>query len=219
MSAAPVSIDDLQIIDTDSHISEPHDLWSSRAPAGWRDRLPRVEEIDGVQHWVVDRDVDLGRAGAVSVVDRAGNKVRGTEFIEWTKDDAHVASYDMRARLDVLDRFGIHAQVIYPNLAGFGNQNFVKLDLHAQPGFAGRERPFDVVMPGTIIQREEGTQRELGETVIPDGSRQWCDVAEANADAGATVTSVTLGHTPTLSAYLDKLSEFGEEVIARFAAP
>ncbi|MCE2391459.1 MAG: TIGR03619 family F420-dependent LLM class oxidoreductase [Proteobacteria bacterium] len=90
-------------------------------------------------------------------------------------------------------------------------------ELRAQPGFEARDRPFDVVMPGTIIQREEGTQRVLGETVIPEGTREWCDVVEANARGGATVTSVTLGHTPTLSAYLDKLSEFGEEVIGGFS--
>ena len=128
MTAPQTSIDDLRIIDTDSHITEPHDLWSSRAPASWRDRLPRVEEIDGEPHWVVDRDTDLGVAGAVSVVGKDGEKVRSIEFMGWKLEDAHAAAYDMTARLDVLDRFGIHAQVIYPNLAGFGNQNFVELE-------------------------------------------------------------------------------------------
>ena len=128
MTTPQTSIDDLRIIDTDSHITEPHDLWSSRAPASWRDRLPRVEQIEGEPHWVVDRDTDLGKAGAVSVVGKDGEKVRSIEFIDWKLEDAHVASYDMRARLEVLDRFGIHAQVVYPNLAGFGNQNFVELE-------------------------------------------------------------------------------------------
>ena len=40
-------IDDLAIIDVDAHISEPYDLWTSRAPASLRDRLPHVVEKDG----------------------------------------------------------------------------------------------------------------------------------------------------------------------------
>ncbi len=55
------SIRCLKVIDTDSHISEPLDLWSSRAPAGYRDRLPRVVEVDGERHWVVDSDVTSAR--------------------------------------------------------------------------------------------------------------------------------------------------------------
>ena len=43
-------------------------------------------------------------------------------------EDVHVASYDMQARLEVLDRFGIYAQLIYPNVAGFGNERFLKID-------------------------------------------------------------------------------------------
>jgi predicted TIM-barrel fold metal-dependent hydrolase len=128
MTSAATALEELRIIDTDAHISEPHDLWTSRAPASWRDRLPRVEQIDGEGHWVVDRDVDLGRAGPVSVVAKDGAKSRGTEFFDWRHDDVHVASYDMVARLSVLDRFGIYAQIIYPNLAGFGNQKFVSLE-------------------------------------------------------------------------------------------
>ena len=40
------SLDDIQIIDVDAHISETTDLWSSRAPAALKDRLPRIEEHD-----------------------------------------------------------------------------------------------------------------------------------------------------------------------------
>jgi hypothetical protein len=34
--------DRLRIIDTDSHWSEPHDLWTSRAPAAYADRVPQL---------------------------------------------------------------------------------------------------------------------------------------------------------------------------------
>ena len=64
MASATPMLDDIQIVDADAHISEPYDLWSSRAPAAWRDRLPHIQEIEGQKHWVVDRDVVLGPAGA-----------------------------------------------------------------------------------------------------------------------------------------------------------
>ncbi|MFT7650632.1 MAG: hypothetical protein ACI8Y4_005406, partial [Candidatus Poriferisodalaceae bacterium] len=37
-------LDGLSIIDTDTHWSEPYDLWTSRAPAKYRDRVPQMGE-------------------------------------------------------------------------------------------------------------------------------------------------------------------------------
>jgi predicted TIM-barrel fold metal-dependent hydrolase len=122
------SIASLHVIDTDAHITEPVDLWTARAPAAYRERLPRVEEIEDIPHWVVDGDVDLGPVIASSVVARDGTKAQGVEFFAWRHEHVHAASYDMKARIDVLDAHGIHAQIIYPNLAGFGNQNFLKVE-------------------------------------------------------------------------------------------
>jgi predicted TIM-barrel fold metal-dependent hydrolase len=34
----------------------------------------------------------------------------------------------MKARVELLDHFGIYAQLLYPNVAGFGNQNFMKIE-------------------------------------------------------------------------------------------
>jgi len=39
--------DDVRIIDADTHLTEPPDLWTARAPAKYADRVPRVEVIDG----------------------------------------------------------------------------------------------------------------------------------------------------------------------------
>ncbi len=122
------AIEDLAIIDVDAHISEPHDLWTSRAPAAYRDRVPRVGELKGNRCWIVDGDVELATVTPASVVKRDGEKSRGIEFFGWQMEDVHVASYDMQARLEVLDRFGIYAQLIYPNVAGFGNERFLKID-------------------------------------------------------------------------------------------
>ena len=117
----------LFVIDTDTHITEPHDLWTSNAPATYRDRVPTVRTIDGVQMWTVDGTV-LGRASASSVVWRDGSRHRGTEFISWNFDDAHLAAHDVPTRLALMDELGIGAHIIYPNAAGFGGQRFADLD-------------------------------------------------------------------------------------------
>jgi predicted TIM-barrel fold metal-dependent hydrolase len=125
---SPGVFDGLKVIDVDTHISEPHDLWTSHAPASYCDRVPQVKQIDGTEHWVVDGDVDLGPAIPVSVIRRDGQKSDGVEFFGWKLDDVHVASHDMKARVQMMDEIGVHAQVVYPNVAGFGNQNFMKIE-------------------------------------------------------------------------------------------
>jgi predicted TIM-barrel fold metal-dependent hydrolase len=118
---------DVCVIDADTHLTEPHDLWTSRAPAKYRERVPQVVEVDGVPTWTVD-GVTLQRASASSVVHRDGSRCRGAAFISWTFDDAHPAAYDVPTRLAVMDEVGIWAQVVYPNTAGFGGQRFGAVD-------------------------------------------------------------------------------------------
>lgn len=118
----------LSIIDVDSHISEPHDLWTSRAPASLRDRVPRVVRDGDKRAWVVDGNIQLSTSSPSSVIRKDGQKSRGTEFFGWQIEDVHAASYDMRARVELLDRLGIYAQILYPNVAGFGSQNFMKVE-------------------------------------------------------------------------------------------
>jgi predicted TIM-barrel fold metal-dependent hydrolase len=117
------ALNGLRVVDADTHITEPHDLWTSRAPAAYRDRVPRVTEVDGGPKWVVDGAV-LGRASASGVVTRDGERIRGTEFIGWTFDDITPAAYQVEARLELMDRLGVWAHIIYPNTAGFGGQRF-----------------------------------------------------------------------------------------------
>ena len=118
----------LSIIDVDSHITEPHDLWTSRAPLALRDRVPRVVGEGKKRSWVVDTNVALTAAMPSSVIRKDGSKSRGVEFLGWQIEDVHVACYDMKARVEILDRFGLNAQIVYPNVAGFGSQNFMKVE-------------------------------------------------------------------------------------------
>ena len=41
-------LDQVRVVDADTHFTEPHDLWTSRAPASLKDRVPHV--TDGRRH-------------------------------------------------------------------------------------------------------------------------------------------------------------------------
>ena len=64
---------DLRVVDADSHMTEVHDLFTSRAPKGYEHRVPHVEKIDGVDMWVVEGNT-FGRAGSGGTVDHDGKK-------------------------------------------------------------------------------------------------------------------------------------------------
>jgi predicted TIM-barrel fold metal-dependent hydrolase len=113
----------LRIIDADTHYTEPHDLWTSRAPAKWRDRVPHVVEVEGVDSWVVDGIV-LSRAMPSSVIRPDGSKDRSAEFRWWSFDDTHHAAWDLQERIQYMDDQGVWAQIAYPNVAGLGSQRF-----------------------------------------------------------------------------------------------
>ena len=131
MASTAPTVDDslagLKIIDVDSHLSEPADLWTSRAPARYRDLVPRQREINGRTRWIVGDDIDLGGTGASSVVDRDREKMYGVAWMKLPASEVHAASSQPSARAAMLDQLGIHAQVMYPNLAGFGNQAFLRV--------------------------------------------------------------------------------------------
>lgn len=117
----------LKIIDTDTHLSEPADLWTSRAPARYRDEVPRQVELNGRRRWVIGGDIDLGGVGAASVVDPAGEKIYGVGWLKLSVEEVHAASSQIPARLKLMDEVGVYAQIVYPNLAGFGNQAFMRV--------------------------------------------------------------------------------------------
>jgi predicted TIM-barrel fold metal-dependent hydrolase len=117
----------LRVVDADTHLTERHDLWTSRAPKGLQDRMPHVVNIEGQgATWVVEGS-EIGRAGAGGVVDKDDNKGRSFEALyEWEIDRIHDAAYDPVARLAMMDEAGVHAQVIFPNVVGLGGQNIAQ---------------------------------------------------------------------------------------------
>jgi predicted TIM-barrel fold metal-dependent hydrolase len=108
------------LIDADSHVTEPADVWTSRVPARYADAVPRVvRNDDGRDVWLLD-DVVICTVGATSSAGFPGAPAARPRVFE----ELHPGSYDAAARLRYMDEAGIWAQVLYPNVGGFGSQQF-----------------------------------------------------------------------------------------------
>ncbi len=112
------------IIDVDTHVTESPDLWTSRAPARMRDRVPRVEtDKDGRLSWVVGGGGSLIASPGLTATAGVGNMRNPPKTFE----EMHPGAYDAQERLKYMDKMGIWAMVMYPNVGGFGAQQFLKL--------------------------------------------------------------------------------------------
>ena len=105
----------IKIIDCDTHFTEWRTLWTERAPAAMKDRVPVIRTIDGMDHWFIG-DFNVGHIGA-SVIGRDGAKLLG-KLSHPTIDTHHPGSYSVKERLEVMDDYGIWAQICYPNGGG-----------------------------------------------------------------------------------------------------
>ena len=122
-----LTVHGIPVIDIDSHYTEPPDLWTSRAPAKYKDAVPHIVINDeGQQRWQVLDDIDFGPPG-FTVVRDDGQKEYGTISLA-SFDEMSKAATEPKARLKLLDQLGIAQQIVYPNVAGFGSQNFVKIE-------------------------------------------------------------------------------------------
>lgn len=107
------------VIDIDTHLTEPADVWTSRLSRKWGDRVPHVKRVDGTDLWLIGDKV-IGMPGAYSM---AGHDGVPPDFRK-NFDEIPAAMYDAKARLAFMDEEKIYAQVLYPNVGGFGSANF-----------------------------------------------------------------------------------------------
>jgi predicted TIM-barrel fold metal-dependent hydrolase len=122
-------------VDCDAHITEPADVWTDRVSSKWGDLVPHVrfvEDANFPQLWyMAGRGLDVWFIGGEPHMPAWASAAAGwTEPLPTfppTMADALPASYDAKARLAVMDEMGIAAQVLYPNVAGFGAYHFRNL--------------------------------------------------------------------------------------------
>lgn len=160
----------LKIIDADTHLTEPHDLWTRRAPVALRDRVPQVKMYDGKMSWVIDGDKSIGTgAHPSSAILKDGSKVRDLhQFLKLQFADVHLGSSQVKERLAVMDQNGIYAQIVYPNILGFGGQAAAKVDA------ALRLSCVQIYNDAMAEMQQESAQRLFPMALLP-----WWDVRAA----------------------------------------
>ena len=104
------------IVDADSHIVEPADIWTSRVAAKHRDAVPQVgvHPETGHHHWRIGSQWlwpvgHWGQAGSHEYPPKQ----------PWEFEDIQRSAYDPRERLERMDEYGLDVQILYPNLIGF----------------------------------------------------------------------------------------------------
>jgi predicted TIM-barrel fold metal-dependent hydrolase len=118
-------LDGIPIIDCDAHFTEPPDLWTSRVPAEWQDRVPVQRTIDGKTAWYVDGEVWASTGG--NTIRRGKEKILGSHIIQ-PFDDIDPGAWSVVQRLEILDSMGVYAQVIYPNAVGFASNHIFAIE-------------------------------------------------------------------------------------------
>jgi uncharacterized protein len=151
------SIDaDLKVIDCDTHLTEAHDLWTSRVPANLRERVPHVVKIDGKDQWVVDGE-PIGFAGGGGVIDNKNDKYPFAEsMLDWGIDRIHPAAFTPAERLKVMDKCGIYGQITFPNSIGLGGQ-----------GLKGTDPAFDLMCVQIYNDALAEIQTESNTRIMP----------------------------------------------------
>jgi predicted TIM-barrel fold metal-dependent hydrolase len=113
------------VIDADAHVTEPADVFVDRLPERFREHGPRLERDE-------KSGQDIWRLGGTVVAPVGMTAVAGWPdpfpSAPKTMDDVPRAAWNAEARLEYLDEIGVWAQVMYPNVGGFGSQAFLRLE-------------------------------------------------------------------------------------------
>lgn len=103
----------IKIVDTDTHIVEPPNLFLDRAPAAMKNNMPYVKrDADGVDRWFIG-DRNCGTLGG-NVIRKDHNKLLGRLAFP-TFEESHPGGHELAPRLKAMDDMGVHAQICYQN--------------------------------------------------------------------------------------------------------
>ncbi len=112
------------LISVDDHVLEHPRVWEERlSKTTWGDRIPHVEQSDGLERWVVDgKPLPLTGRGSVGALlaDRAASPAH------WS--DVPTQAYVPSDRLKAMDADGVDVSVLYPTVAGMAGETFGQLE-------------------------------------------------------------------------------------------
>jgi predicted TIM-barrel fold metal-dependent hydrolase len=103
------------VVDCDSHVMEPADLWQTYLEPEFRDRAIRIERREGVEHLIIGEESVLsgvlaGLGGAH--LDRSKAFTSGLSYA----DGCEPASYEPKARAALLDAWKVDVGVLFPTI-------------------------------------------------------------------------------------------------------
>lgn len=98
------------LISADSHVNEPGDIFTSRVPARFRDRVPRTERFDKGDAWVIDGMSDPMPFGLNCGAGMPPEMRKPWMF--W--DDVRPGGYDPKARVAEMDLDQVDGEVLFP---------------------------------------------------------------------------------------------------------
>jgi predicted TIM-barrel fold metal-dependent hydrolase len=190
LSAAQVDqlMGGLQIIDGDSHFAEPADLWTSRAPASMKDKMPQIKKIEGESGfsdhgWFIGDDYWTGLGG--HTIAKGMQKTHGTLCLPYDQIDD--SAWTVEGRLKLMDAQNVYAAVLYPNAMGFASNMMLAIPDVEFRGFV--QRTYNDAL---VDYQTQSGGRLLGQAVLPT----W-DMAETvkemhrMLDAGITGFTIT----------------------------
>ncbi|MFP6807481.1 MAG: amidohydrolase family protein [Pseudomonadales bacterium] len=103
------------VIDCDSHIMEPADLWQQYLEPKYRDRAIRIEDIDGVETLIIGEQPMLqGRLAGLGGAHLPRSEIFLGDLTY--ADGCEPASYDPIARCRMLDEWQVDRGVIFPTI-------------------------------------------------------------------------------------------------------
>ena len=103
------------VVDCDSHVMEPADLWQRYLEPKFRDRAIRIEKHDGVEHLIIgEQSVLSGVLAALGGAHRDRTELFAGSLSY--ADGCEPASYDPRARAKLLDDWRVDRGVLFPTI-------------------------------------------------------------------------------------------------------
>jgi uncharacterized protein len=195
------ALGDVKIIDCDSHMTEPADLWTARVPRSARSKVPVQKTVDGVTAWYLDGDIWATVGG--NTIRVGTEKVLGEHIVQ-PFSAVDPAAWDAAARVRLLDEMGVYAQIAYPNAVGFSSNHIWAIDDDAQR----------TLVLQTYNDWMVDVQEESGGRVLPQGLLPTWDMALTIAEMERLLDKGMRGFTVSDKPELLGLPELPEPYFA-----
>jgi predicted TIM-barrel fold metal-dependent hydrolase len=179
----------IRIIDCDSHLTEPPDLWTARVPASLAERVPVQKTVDGLTSWYLG-DESWASIGGNTI--RTGHeKVLGSH-VSQPFETIDKSAWSAVERLELLDKMGIWGQVLYPNGIGFASNHIFAIEDESL-----RQLVLQTYNDFLVEVQDESGGRLFPQALLPIWDMELT-VAEATRLLDRGITGFTLSDKPEM---------------------